>query len=140
MARINFRFHSFQCTIGSNMGKPTGRKKNPGKSIRDVYKRNKTKRRRMDIDQIEERLLNKTKSVESYKDVEKVGLGEHPCVECDRLFVDQLTLDKHTKGKPHKRRLKQIREGAYTQKEAENAIGMKTTNETIEKRNDIMIN
>eukprot|EP00834_Sanchytrium_tribonematis_P002731 NODE_90_length_21577_cov_0.697691.p15 type:complete len:119 gc:universal NODE_90_length_21577_cov_0.697691:6952-6596(-) len=110
------------------MGKPQSRKKKTGASIRAVYKRNKTKRRTMDIDQISERLQNKPKAIEGYKDLEKVGMGEYPCVECDRCFLDQFTLEKHTKGKPHKRRLKQIKEGAYTQKEAELAVGLATEN------------
>ena len=109
------------------MGKPVSRKKKTGASIRAVYKRNKTKRRTMDIDQIEERLGNKTKVIEGYKDIDKVGMGEYPCVECDRCFTEQAVLDKHTKGKPHKRRLKQLREGAYTQREAEEAVGLTTT-------------
>lgn len=92
------------------MGKPVSRAKKKGASIRAIYKRNKTKRRTMDVDQIAERLDNKPKAILGYKDVDKVGFGEFPCVECDRCFTDQFTLDKHTKAKPHKRRLKQIKE------------------------------
>ena len=117
------------------MGKPQARSKKKGASIRAVYKRNKTKRRTMDIDQIEERLVNKSQAITGYKDIDKVGSGNFPCIECDRCFLDQTVLDKHTKGKPHKRRLRQLKEGSYTQKEAENAVGLSTENS----KQDIMV-
>eukprot|EP00835_Amoeboradix_gromovi_P005260 NODE_478_length_7890_cov_0.158388.p5 type:complete len:122 gc:universal NODE_478_length_7890_cov_0.158388:5676-6041(+) len=111
------------------MGKPVSRAKKKGASIRAVYKRNKTKRRTMDLDQIQERLsANKAVIIAGYQDIDKVGMGEFPCIECDRCFVDQLTLDKHIRGKPHKRRLKDLKFGAFTQKEADLAVGLTTEN------------
>ena len=35
---------------------------------------------------------------------------------------------KHAKGKPHKRRVRQLREEPYSQKEAEAAVGLSTDN------------
>lgn len=39
------------------------------------------------------------------------GGGLHPCVACDRHFIDQTALDGHLKNKIHRRRMKQIRDG-----------------------------
>lgn len=75
------------------------------------------------------------------------GFGKHYCVECAKWFETETSLATHTKGKPHKRRyvlilylslplgfvlmvgrLKQLREGPYTHKEADAAVGLWTDN------------
>eukprot|EP00771_Trimastix_marina_P004216 gnl/Trimastix_PCT/962.p2 GENE.gnl/Trimastix_PCT/962~~gnl/Trimastix_PCT/962.p2 ORF type:complete len:109 (-),score=17.49 gnl/Trimastix_PCT/962:158-484(-) len=50
--------------------------------------------------------------------------GQYFCTPCSRYFVDQATLDAHLKTKKHKRRLKLLRDPAYTQADAEAAAGM----------------
>ncbi len=48
-----------------------------------------------------------------------------------RYFVDEPSLVAHTKSKVHRRRLKELKEGAYTQKDAELAIGLTTENKRV---------
>ena len=43
---------------------------------------------------------------------EITGGGLFPCVACDRHFIDKEALDGHLKNKLHRRRMKQINEGA----------------------------
>lgn len=56
------------------------------------------------------------------------GCGQWYCVECAKWFESETNLMKHEKGKPHKRRVRQLKEEPYTQKEAEAAIGLTTDN------------
>ncbi|KJE95932.1 hypothetical protein CAOG_06321 [Capsaspora owczarzaki ATCC 30864] len=55
------------------------------------------------------------------------GLGQFYCVACARYFIDELSLNVHFKSKVHRRRLKELKEPAYTQEDAEAAAGMSTT-------------
>ena len=54
------------------------------------------------------------------------GLGQWYCVECAKWFESETNFTKHAKGKPHKRRVRQLKEHPYTQKEAEAAVGLTT--------------
>lgn len=56
------------------------------------------------------------------------ALGQHYCVECAKWFESETNLGKHAKGKPHKRRVRQLKEEPYSQKEAEAAVGLTTNN------------
>lgn len=56
------------------------------------------------------------------------GLGRHYCVSCAKWFETVDALGCHRRGKPHRRRLKQLAEVPYSQKEAEAAIGLRTDN------------
>ncbi|KJA14159.1 hypothetical protein HYPSUDRAFT_208961 [Hypholoma sublateritium FD-334 SS-4] len=52
------------------------------------------------------------------------GLGQHYCVECAKYYETDIALQSHWKSKIHKRRLKQLREPAYTIEESERAAGL----------------
>ncbi|EOO02578.1 putative zinc finger protein [Phaeoacremonium minimum UCRPA7] len=103
-----------------------------------VPKRTKTKTRRYtrDIDQIKSDILS-PRHLQKYKDTKAAedlpGLGRHYCVECAKWFETETSLVVHRRGKPHKRRLKQLREEPYTHKEADAAVGLRTDNGRPEK-------
>ena len=82
------------------------------------------------------------------------ALGRHYCVECARWFETDSTLQAHLRGKPHKRRyaslclasshgvpllirvsyrVKQLKEGPWTQKEAEAVVGLRTDNGDLDR-------
>ncbi|KAI0404071.1 zinc finger protein [Xylaria palmicola] len=92
----------------------------------------KTRRKTRDLDQIKADLLN-PKHLSQYKDTKLKeglpGLGRWYCVECAKWYDTEDNLVMHLKGKPHKRRVKQLREAPYTQKEAEAAAGLGTSDE-----------
>ncbi|ORY60717.1 zinc finger-containing protein [Pseudomassariella vexata] len=99
-----------------------------------VPKRTKTKTRNKirDLDQVKADLLSpkhlaqhkKSKATEDLP-----GLGKWYCTECAKWFDTETSLVLHRRCKPHKRRVKQLKEQPYTQKEAEAAIGLRTDNE-----------
>ncbi|KAI1147488.1 hypothetical protein F4825DRAFT_437162 [Nemania diffusa] len=92
----------------------------------------KTRRKTRDLDQIKADLLS-PKHLSQHKDTKPKedlpGLGRWYCVECAKWYDTEVNLVMHRKGKPHKRRVKQLREEPYTQKEAEAAAGLGTNNE-----------
>ncbi|EAU89908.2 hypothetical protein CC1G_08390 [Coprinopsis cinerea okayama7 len=57
-------------------------------------------------------------------DYEKPGLAQHYCVECAKYFETDNALQSHWRSKVHKRRLKQLKEPAYTIEESEMAAGL----------------
>lgn len=89
-------------------------------------KRYKTKRRTRDLDLVYNDLAS-TESVRALKnqplDETKPGLGQYYCVECAKYFENQISLDRHTKGKVHKRRVKDLRQRPYTPLESEACAG-----------------
>lgn len=89
-------------------------------------KRYKTKRRTRDLDLVYNDLASK-ESVRALKnqplDETKPGLGQYYCVECAKYFENQISLDRHTKGKVHKRRVKDLRQRPYTPLESEACAG-----------------
>eukprot|EP01039_Chlorochromonas_danica_P009819 gene9819-10861_t len=85
-----------------------------------------TKRRRRDIDQIQDDLKKEERqgrALEFQPDEDLPGLGRFYCTPCARHFADQETLDVHCKSKVHKRRLKDVAQEQYTHEEAERAAG-----------------
>ncbi|CAD6588107.1 MAG: Bud site selection protein 20 [Tremellales sp. Tagirdzhanova-0007] len=95
---------------------------------RDVHRAARTRARVKDLDQIQTDLRpeNKGKLELQPIDEDKPGLGQHYCVECAR------------------RRLKELREPAYTVGEAERAAGLGTDNrqrgvEEVDKRLEGML-
>ncbi|KAL7927294.1 hypothetical protein ACQKWADRAFT_280061 [Trichoderma austrokoningii] len=73
----------------------------------------KTRRKTRDLDQIISDLrsakhLTQYKSTKLSQDLP--GLGKNYCVACSRWFDTASTLAAHERGKPHKRRLKQLRD------------------------------
>ncbi|EHA50080.1 hypothetical protein MCOR27_004031 [Pyricularia oryzae] len=99
----------------------------------------KTRRKTRDVDQIKADLLS-PKHLAQWKDTKASedlpGLGRHYCIECAKWFETDYSLVEHRKGKPHKRRVKQLQEEPYTQKEAEAAIGLRTDNKGPQPRGD----
>ncbi|KAK0610454.1 hypothetical protein B0T17DRAFT_544592 [Bombardia bombarda] len=97
-------------------------------------KRTKTKTRRWlrSVDQVKEDILS-PRHLEIYKETKAnedlPGLGQHYCIECAKWFETDYSLTKHSKGKPHKRRLKDL-ENPYTHKDADAAVGLWTDNGT----------
>ncbi|ROV90694.1 hypothetical protein VSDG_08330 [Cytospora chrysosperma] len=91
----------------------------------------KTRRYRRDIDQIKADLTS-PKHLKQYKDSklpeDLPDLGRNYCVQCAKWFEAASTLAAHQRGKPHKRRVKQLKEEPYTQKTAEAAVGLWTDN------------
>ncbi|KAI1483755.1 hypothetical protein F4774DRAFT_405763 [Daldinia eschscholtzii] len=92
----------------------------------------KTRRKTRDIDQIKADLrspkhLAQFKNTKAPEDLP--GLGKWYCTECAKWYESEHGLVVHRKGKPHKRRVKQLLEEPYTQKEAEAAIGLRTDNQ-----------
>ncbi|GAB9466452.1 Elmo domain-containing protein b [Globisporangium polare] len=111
-------------------GRTTGKKNLHSK--KKGYKRSHaTKSRSRDIDQIQDDLkVEKLKGVPMNfeKDEDLPGLGQFYCTPCGRHFIDAKTRDVHLKTKVHKRRLKDVAQQQYTQKEADAGAG-----KTVEK-------
>lgn len=56
------------------------------------------------------------------------GLGEFYCIECAKWFEGEHNLAGHRRGKNHKRRIKELRADAHTQKIADAAVGLGVDN------------
>jgi bud site selection protein 20 len=56
------------------------------------------------------------------------ALGAFYCIECAKYFESETNMVGHLRGSNHKRRVKQIKEGAHTQREAEEAVGLGVDN------------
>jgi bud site selection protein 20 len=91
----------------------------------------KTRRKTRDLDQIKADLANprhlaiyhETKATEDLP-----ALGKYYCIPCAKWFESESNLVAHSRAKPHKKRVKQLKEEPYTQKEAEAAVGLRTDN------------
>ncbi|KAK4156824.1 hypothetical protein C8A00DRAFT_40730 [Chaetomidium leptoderma] len=93
--------------------------------------RTKTRRKTRDADQIKADLLSPRHLeifIETKAPEDLPGLGRHYCIECAKWFETDTSLVGHRKSKPHKRMLKQLREGPYTHEEAAAAVGYRTDN------------
>lgn len=90
-------------------------------------KRYKTKRRTRDLDLIYNDLSSK-ESIMRLKnqplDENKAGLGQYYCIECAKYYETQEALDRHTKGKVHKRRVRDLKQRPYSNLESEAATGV----------------
>jgi bud site selection protein 20 len=97
------------------MGQPTRRKKNLAKH-KEYGKIRRTRNKTKDIDQILEDLLpqNITKYENQPIDENLPGLGQHYCIACANYYVDDNSLQSHYKSKEHKKRVKRLKEPAYT--------------------------
>ena len=100
-------------------------------AIRGPKSKAKTRRHTRDLDQVHADIHSK-KHLQQYHDTKAPedlpGFGQWYCVECAKWFESETNLVKHAKGKPHKRRVRQLKEEPYSQKEAEAAIGLTTDN------------
>ncbi|KAJ2455988.1 hypothetical protein EV183_000331 [Coemansia sp. RSA 2336] len=97
---------------------------------KELHNRYKLKRRTKDLDQIQEDLRpeNKSRLLSLPVDEDLPGLGQHYCVECAKHYIDGAALERHRRGREHKRRVRDLKVPAYTQKEAEAAAGLSTDN------------
>lgn len=75
------------------------------------------------LDQVADDIKN-PRRVEFEIDLDLPGLGQHYCVQCARHFISGKVLAAHKRTKPHKARLRELKEKPYTQAEAEAAAGM----------------
>ncbi|KAH9479906.1 Zinc finger protein 593 [Psilocybe cubensis] len=94
---------------------------------RDVQRGARTRVRTRDLDMIQLIDLdpkNRAALEAQAIDYEKPGLAQHYCVECAKYFETDAALQSHWRSKVHKRRLKQLREPAYTIEESERAAGL----------------
>jgi len=110
-------------------------------AIRGAKSKKKTRRHTRDIDQIDADIKS-PRHLEIYKETkaaeELPALGAYYCIECAKWFDSETNIEGHKRGKPHKRRVKQLLEGPHTQKEADEAIGLRTDNGIREKQADTM--
>ncbi|KAL3982122.1 Zinc-finger double-stranded RNA-binding family protein [Acanthocheilonema viteae] len=93
---------------------------------------NKTKKRKgKDMDQIIEEMRSEKQRCFATQHVnfnlDLPGDGHFYCIQCARYFIDEKSLSSHRSSKVHRQRLKRLREPAYTQREAEESVGLKTT-------------
>ncbi|XP_071453182.1 zinc finger protein 593 homolog [Hetaerina americana] len=95
----------------------------------------RTKRRRKDLDEINEdmKVENAEKLLKQEVDLDKPGGAQHYCLHCARYFIDGHALQDHFKTKVHKRRLKALELEPYSIEESERAAG-KGSFESIKKR------
>ncbi|RIA92048.1 hypothetical protein C1645_86773 [Glomus cerebriforme] len=105
------------------------------KGIRDQYRKYRTRNYAKDLDQIQED-IKKVKENGGDETILKPqewnedlpGLGQFYCISCAKYFVDSEALNRHQRGKNHKKRVKLLKETPYTQAEAEAAVGYSTEN------------
>lgn len=106
-------------------------------------KRYKTKRRTRDLDLIYYNDMGSKEAITKLKnqpmDETKPGFGQYYCIECAHYYENQPSLDRHNKGKKHKRRVKDLKARPYTNLEAEaaNGLNMQKFNESVEKFKNI---
>ncbi|KAJ3297400.1 hypothetical protein BCR33DRAFT_717437 [Rhizoclosmatium globosum] len=124
------------------------RKKNPH-NIRDVKRASRTRARTKDLDQIQTDiaarvaagvgdLVTGVPQPPRELDPDLPGLGQFYCIHCDKYFVTQPAMDVHLASKPHKKRIKVLKEPAFTQAEAEAAVGLRTDNTRGKKSSSAM--
>lgn len=100
-------------------------------AIRGADSKKKTRRGTRGLDQIWEDQRSRRhleQHLEQYTEEELPALGLYYCIPCAKHFESDDNYAKHQKGKPHKRRIRQLKEEPYSQKEAEAAVGLTTDN------------
>jgi bud site selection protein 20 len=110
-------------------------------AIRGHKSKKKTRRITRGLDEVHADLASK-KHLQDHKEnhapEDLPGYGQWYCVECAKWFESETNLVKHAKGKPHKRRCRQLKEEPYTQKEAQAAVGLTTDNGKRSKEADMV--
>ncbi|KAK3718714.1 hypothetical protein LTR37_004933 [Vermiconidia calcicola] len=100
-------------------------------AIRGAKSKKKTRRTTRGLDQVHADISSK-KHLQQFLDThapeDLPGLGQYYCTQCAKFFESETNFEKHEKGKPHKRRIRQLKDEPYTQKEAEAAVGLTTDN------------
>ena len=106
-----------------------GRTRNARKRMtknKQYRKKHDTKRRERDIDQVQDDIKKVETTGQNMAfelDEDLPGMGQFYCLQCARHFVDEQTLREHEQTKVHKRRLKDVAQEQYSQREAELAAG-----------------
>jgi bud site selection protein 20 len=98
-------------------------------AIRGANSKKKTRRYQRDLDQIHadtqsEKHLRQYTCTKALEDLP--GFGDFYCKECAKWFESDRNFRAHAKGKPHRRRVRDLKEAPYSQKEAERAVGLRT--------------
>ncbi|BES99082.1 Zinc finger protein [Nesidiocoris tenuis] len=90
-----------------------------------LKKRWRTKRRKKDLDQINEDLKPEKAAelLDQEVDLDKPGDAQFYCLHCARYFIDEKAMKEHFRTKVHKRRLKALEAEPYTIEESERAAG-----------------
>ncbi|XP_043259493.1 zinc finger protein 593 homolog [Colletes gigas] len=85
----------------------------------------RTKRRKKDLDEIDEDLKdeNVKNLLNQEVDLDKPGAAQYYCIHCARYFINNTALQDHVSTKVHKRRLKALELEPYSIEESERASG-----------------
>jgi Zinc-finger double-stranded RNA-binding len=112
--------------MGIGQRKSKGNKGGHKTKNKQFKKSHCTANRSMDVDQIQDNLEKEQelgRKTDFEFDDDLPGGGQFYCTPCARHFMDQDNLDKHTKSKIHKRRMKDVAQEKYTQAEADAGAG-----------------
>jgi bud site selection protein 20 len=111
-------------------------------AIRGANSKRKTRRHTRDLDQVHAD-VNSKRHLEQYHETKAPedlpGFGQWYCIECAKWFESETNFVKHAKGKPHKRRVRQLKEEPYSQKEADAAVGLTTDNGRNAERDEMEV-
>ncbi|KAF3942052.1 hypothetical protein ABW19_dt0202082 [Dactylella cylindrospora] len=91
----------------------------------------KTRNRTRDLDQISTDLRNPKRLQQHLSTLpleDLPALGQHYCTPCAKFLESQHALAHHQRSKSHKKRVKLLKEPAYTHEEANAAVGRGTDN------------
>lgn len=91
----------------------------------------KTRRHTRDLDEIHADLsspkhLEQWISTKAPEDLP--GFGQWYCVECAKWYESERNFEVHKKAKPHRRRVRDLKDEPYSQREAERATGLGVDN------------
>ncbi|XP_063233363.1 zinc finger protein 593 [Bacillus rossius redtenbacheri] len=123
---IALRVHVyFAVALGRDHVFMTYKRKKYHLNDKHLKKRWRTKRRKKDLDEIDEDLKeeNAEKLLKQEVDFDKPGSAQFYCLHCARYFIDNQALTDHFRTKVHKRRLKALELEPYTVEESERAAG-----------------
>ncbi|KAK4683785.1 bud site selection protein 20, partial [Tremellales sp. Uapishka_1] len=101
---------------------------------RDVHRAARTRVRTRDLDIIQNDMKpeNREAMLNQPIDEEKPGLGQHYCLECAKYYESNVALVMHKKSKVHRRRLKELKEPAYTVEESKAGLGVDNKQRGVE--------
>ncbi|XP_014771291.1 zinc finger protein 593 [Octopus bimaculoides] len=96
------------------------------KSACTFKKKWKTKRYGRDVDQIHDDMKPAvaSKLLNQAVNYDLPGAAQFYCLHCSKYFISNFAMKEHFRGKPHKRRIKELKTEPYSQAEAERAAGM----------------
>lgn len=87
------------------------RSKGKNASCKGIGRRGgKTKTKTRDLDQIKQDLLKNEEFLKALDGANEEPVSHLYCISCSRLFQSSEILEKHTKSKAHKQRLKKLKD------------------------------